>query len=776
MTTSMNAPFLDVSRFDVEESETSPAPPASAPWTPFLSVYEFNGSEQEFEDPMREAYASLVNELYDEEFDESLFELLSEARSLHDAHIANDHSTADADRIVTQHFAELTRESEAMLDAMAREFSRREDTLLDREMAEFVEHYAPATALQPSFEDFLGRLAKKLVKGVSKVAKTIKNVALGPIFAQIKRILNPLLKQVMLRAIDRLPVSVRPAAHQLAQRLGFAKAPTATATAPVQPDAAAAAPGPSEPSATPTEPVAGATATAQDVDTSAPSVEGGGSPVQADAGATFRRCSSSSTNVSPRRSWRKTSPSSSWSSNVRQLDSASTRVRCSADLDQARERFTEELENLKEGENPAPYIENFLPAVLPALRTSRYSLIGRHKVVNFLAGLLGKLISKLVGPAQTPALSRAIVDAGLKLISLELAEEDEARLATSAIAATVEETLSRVASLPIMCSTTRSCSKDSPSKRSSSRRPPTFLRVLGGDLSERGPISGGRRQRGLGHAAAAPAAIQALLAHVQREDHAAHGGSHRELRGHAAFRLPAGSARRAAKARTSKRRSTCSRCSPGGTAADIARSESETLGSVIGDEVTLSQLQPLTHEAAGALLGAPRSEGGCRRERTSGPSWPGSALSPARGQTAVDGARSSRAPASAPAGACLRHARLPQDLVRVCVFLSEVKAQRLAVRLRQQSHAGSLTVAFTKLLSRRLPADSARQAPAAAEDRAHRGAARIGVRQLSCSNCRRSSHQAFVAKCRNGWCRHLPSSSRRSRRSSSPPRRIPPTA
>ena len=43
------------------------------------------------------------------------------------------------------------------------------------------------------------------------------------------------------------------------------------------------------------------------------------------------------------------------------------------------------------------------------------------------------------------------------------------------------------------------------------------------------------------------------------------------------------------------------------------------------------------------------------------------------------------------------------NVVRVCIFFSEVKAQRLAVRLRQQSHAGSLTVGFQKLLSRRLP-------------------------------------------------------------------------
>ena len=40
-----------------------------------------------------------------------------------------------------------------------------------------------------------------------------------------------------------------------------------------------------------------------------------------------------------------------------------TQQRC-----QARERFINELQGLKEGEDPAPHIQNFLPAILPALK------------------------------------------------------------------------------------------------------------------------------------------------------------------------------------------------------------------------------------------------------------------------------------------------------------------------------------------------------------------------------------------------------------------------
>ena len=68
--------------------------------------------------------------------------------------------------------------------------------------------------------------------------------------------------------------------------------------------------------------------------------------------------------------------------------------------------------------------------------------------MNFLAQLLAKLISKLIGPEQAPALSKAIVDAGLKLLTLEISDQEKAGLAASAVAGTVEETLNRVASLP----------------------------------------------------------------------------------------------------------------------------------------------------------------------------------------------------------------------------------------------------------------------------------------------------------------------------------------
>ncbi len=143
---------------------------------------------------------------------------------------------------------------------------------------------------------------------------------------------------------------------------------------------------------------------------------------------------------------------------------------------------------------------------------------------------------------------------------------------------------------------------------------------------------------------------------------------------------------------------------PGGNAADIARNETETAGLGAADEATLSQLQPLTHEAATVLLGKPGLGRRLPVDANIRAIAPGQRLF----HMAVG-----RRPVTVLMQPGRRRVRrlvrvdvivdVPRDQVRVGVFLSEVKAQRLAVRLRQQSHIGSLAVGFQKLLERRLP-------------------------------------------------------------------------
>ena len=502
----------------------------------------------------------------------------------------------------------------------------------------------------------------------------------------------------MQKAIGRLPTAVQPIARKLAERLGLAPKP---APAPAPPQAPAAQ-----------EPVAadaagadgglGAQAAAP-ADTAASIPDDPGTPVAAAAGPDVTEMQTE---------FDEQLAEALLADDAQELELEIARTRSApavsspvfTNLDQARERFINDLQQLKEGESPTPHIENFLPAVLPVLRIA-IRLIGRPKVVNFLAGLLGKLISKLVGPAQTPALSRAIVDAGLKLVTLEASDEEEARLGPSAIAATVEETVSRVASLPEHVledqELLEAFTLEAFEQAAAANLPAVFSQATyrrRPDLLEGGvnaawvmlPLRRPRYKRCsrtfnvtiTPHMAEAVESFEDTPLSEYLQDQLAVGeGEDVEAEVHLYEVLP------------------------GGTAADIARSESETIGLGASDEATLSQLQPLTNEAAGALLGAPalgrRLPAGSNIRTVMG------------GQRLYHLAIANRRPLTARGrrgrNRVRRLARVyvtldnTKDVVRVCVFLSEVKAQRLAVRLRQQSHAGTLTVAFHKLLGRRLP-------------------------------------------------------------------------
>ena len=112
---------------------------------------------------------------------------------------------------------------------MAREFGSRDDELVQQELESFAERYAPPSTLEPAFEEFLGKLIKKVAKGVKAVAgKAVQGIAkigLGPVLAKIKSLIRPLLNRVMQKAIGRLPVAVQPIARKLAERLGLAPKP-----------------------------------------------------------------------------------------------------------------------------------------------------------------------------------------------------------------------------------------------------------------------------------------------------------------------------------------------------------------------------------------------------------------------------------------------------------------------------------------------------------------------------------------------------------------------
>jgi hypothetical protein len=676
-------PFLDFQSFAVEEAESPPPDLRSAPAmrSPFLSVYELDGREDEsiFDDPVRAAYATLVNELHEEEFDEALFEVRAHARAMHDAQLAMGAARADADRLVTQHFSQLIRESEALVDAMAREFGTREEAgIVEQEIDSFVEGYTP-TGLDPAFENLFGKLAGKLGRFVKSAAGTawrgIKKVALGPVFAAIRSVLRPILNGVLQQAIGRLPEPIRPAAQQLAQKLGLAAAKAAPAGAVAGADAAPSAlPGTSDAAAVQDAAGPGDASVQQELDEQL-------------AGTLLAQDEAElSLETAPLRS-----------------EAGRSAPAVFAELDDARERFIQQLGELGEGESAAPHVQEFLPAVLPALRVG-VRLVGRPRVIGFLAQLLNQLIGKLIGPAQAPALSRAIVDAGFKLLNLEMAESETPRLAASAVAATVEETVGRVAALPDYVlddqELLEAFALEAFEQAASANLPALFPQATyrqRPELLEAGvnagwvllPLRGRKRYKRCTRTFKVRVSPH-MAEEVESFDGAALSDYLQDQLG-------------LAEGDEVDAQVNLYETLPGTSLADIVHGEREAFGAGLSDETNAAQLHPLTPRAAAVMLGKP----GLGRAWSPG-SGPHHLAAGQRLFHLATGARPLTVPGPGRRPRLRRRFHVgvtldrPQDRIRVCVFVSEVKAQKLALRLRDAAGVGAVATAFHRWMGRRL--------------------------------------------------------------------------
>ncbi len=193
-TATARAPFLDFNSFTVAETALAQAPSrlTAAARSPFLSAYESSDGEASYPDPVREAYASLVNELHDEEFDEALFELQCRARAMHDGQLAAGKPRAEADRLVAQHFSPLIEASEAAVDSMAREFVPRElGGIVDHEIDSFVDGLRTRArrsirSSRSSSAALSRRSGARPRLRQARPGEASRRWALGPFFNQIK--------------------------------------------------------------------------------------------------------------------------------------------------------------------------------------------------------------------------------------------------------------------------------------------------------------------------------------------------------------------------------------------------------------------------------------------------------------------------------------------------------------------------------------------------------------------------------------------------------------
>lgn len=395
-------PFESQYAFEAEPSPLAAEQPERSPVvTPFVSEYEG------LETPVTaetQTLQQLLHELYDQEFDEALERLADEAW-----HAASDRAAAfgetvggpSAEQFLQEWIDPLRVQAEALVDNVAEALAGTDPaTLTEVQLDEIFERVEPrGTGLEPAFEDFLGgfgRALKKFARKAIKVAKSI--VPIGLLLNQARRLLRPLLSMVIKKARDQLPADLQPLATQLAQKLFGIQAERGEDTA-----GAAALPDVSRiqrefdlqlasllfaPEGEQQETVAQATMEAE-----------------AEAGPTV------------------------------------------GDLHEARARFVDELQR---GVAPEEALEGFLPAVMALMPVARtvLGIIGRQKFVRALAKPLAGFIGHYIDPAASGKLSQAIVDTGLRMISLEAPTAAEAeQLAPQALTAAVEDTVRRVCEL-----------------------------------------------------------------------------------------------------------------------------------------------------------------------------------------------------------------------------------------------------------------------------------------------------------------------------------------
>jgi len=359
------------------------------------------------------AFESLIGELEDEAFDEAIQALVDEAAARHLASTASWSSEGEAPALGAQ-------EVEAWLESVASEADRLLEQLAERysdrpidavNLAEFEAEgdrlIAEAGPLPLATEQFLRRLVKKakgLVKGAVNIAKkgiaaVGKILPVGRIFAALRKLVAPLLKRVLQMALNRLPESVRPLARDLAGKLFGARESEAPQTGPV--------------------------ALAEITEAfDARLAESLLAPTEARVAELLAE-SEAESQASPREPV--------------------------AELDAARARLAQKLEAANPGVSPVAEVEQFIPVVMAALPIIRIGLgiIGRDKVVRFLADKLAGLIKGHIGPQAAQALARPIVDVGLRMLSLEAESSGGASaLGSEAMVATLEDTIRTLAELP----------------------------------------------------------------------------------------------------------------------------------------------------------------------------------------------------------------------------------------------------------------------------------------------------------------------------------------
>jgi len=381
------------------------------PWTedesPFAESFTETASATEDETLFAEAFA----ELRDEQFDEALSELVEETAGAVGQQFDVERSSAlggEMERLGAAHLSPIQAEAENYLDRLNESFASTDmASLSEQQFSEMFDRIQPQIAeLSPAGQEFIGGVIRKARKAASFVvaaAKKAASVTVGPmlksILMRLRKLIRPLLRRVLSFAINRLPAPLRPQARALAKRLtgeledeGDTESLT-TSAVPIDPEALA-----ESFDAAVAEAVASGHSESAEFEQFDEAEEEG--PVE-----------------------------------TREMEA----------LAEARAILIDRIKSAKDEEDLLPAIEQFVPVLLGALRVG-IRIVGRQRVIKFLAGYLARFIGKWVKPAIARPLSIAIVDTGLRLVAME-SEEFEGRdeAVPVLLATTIEDTVRRLA-------------------------------------------------------------------------------------------------------------------------------------------------------------------------------------------------------------------------------------------------------------------------------------------------------------------------------------------
>ena len=377
-----------------------------------------------------ETFEALLAEFEDEDFVPALQALADEAAA---RHLTGASSWTESEQGMARSAAEAQQWMEAVADRS------------DRLLAELESHFGqrPVESLAPgeiesvaggpteqslggppdTLQMFEGGLLGKVTKVVRGVGKVLGKVALGPLFGVLRKLVRPLLRRVLQRAIGKLPPEHRPLAEKL--RGKFGGKPTGTAAGPTTPTEPAAHP----PAATPSAPDADAAAPAE------PSTQQLADEFDSRLAEALLGPEGTAGELLDRYEREIPQPAETGPY---------------AALDAGRQRLAQQLIAAEPGRAPTAELEEFIPVVMAAMKLIKMGVrvIGRPRVVGFIAKLLANLIKGMVGEQPARVLSRHIADAGLRLLGLEAEHRGDPMLGAEALVAATEDAIREVLSLP----------------------------------------------------------------------------------------------------------------------------------------------------------------------------------------------------------------------------------------------------------------------------------------------------------------------------------------